>query len=394
MLPSFASVHSAGQALQGLVHRVSDVGVHPGLDPRTAQRVRLVNRVALLVAVLLLPYLAVFAALGQVGNAAMQVLGSTTLLGAIRLNHLGRFELARAVTLIIGNLMVAGMFIRLGSGSGIEAYGFAAVVAPLFFYPDRNWRAIGSFVGLTVSLMVGAQLLFADQAPVSPLPPAFEPWFYIGSMAGGLLTTFAFVLYFYLESNRLEQSLTSVNQQLQLLADTDALTGIANRRKIELTLQSECGRAVRGKSVLSLVMLDVDHFKAYNDGYGHQAGDLALQKLAEVLSAVARRPSDLAGRYGGEEFVLLLPDTDLAGACLVAERIRDQVEQLRIPHCGSVASPWLTCSLGVATVLPKDSSAGAELHKLADAALYRAKHAGRNCARAAEPADLPANPPL
>lgn len=390
MLFSFASASSLGRALKALVHRVSNVGVHPALEPRTAHRVRLVNRVSSLVAVLLLPYLALFLAVGQLGNAAIQALAANCLLASIRLNQMGRFPQARVMTMVVGNLLLAVMGISLGTESGIQFYGFAAVVAPLFFYPNRNWRAIGGFVGLTLACMVGAQAFLAAHAPLSPLPPAVANWFYLASAVGGLATTFAFVLYFYVESTRLEQSLISVNQQLQLLADTDALTGIANRRKIELTLQKECGRAARGKSVLSLVMLDVDHFKAYNDGYGHQAGDLALQKLAEVLSAVARRPSDLAGRYGGEEFVLLLPNTDLAGACLVAERIRDRVEQLRIPHCGGMASPWLTCSLGVAAVFPKDSSAGAELHKLADAALYRAKHAGRNCVRAAEPADLPA----
>lgn len=374
-------------ASQRVVRRVSDVGVDSALDPRTAHRVRLVNRVSSMVAVLLVPYLVLFIAVRQVGNAAVQVLAAFCLLASIRLNHLHHYPQARVTTMVVGNLLLAVMGVSLGTESGIQFYGFAAVVAPLFFYPNRNWRAIGGFVALTLSCMLGAQAFLASHAPLSPLPTKVAEWFYLASAAGGLATTFAFVLYFYVESSRLEQSLVGANEKLQLLADTDSLTGLANRRKIEITLQQECGRAMRGKTPLSMVMLDVDHFKAYNDGYGHQAGDVALQKLAQALATGARRPSDLAGRYGGEEFVLLLPETDLAGACLVAERVRAQVEQLHIPHSGATASPWLTCSLGVSTLMPKDGGAGAELHKLADAAMYRAKHEGRNCVRAADPVD-------
>lgn len=165
--------------------------------------------------------------------------------------------------------------------------------------------------------------------------------------------------------------------QLEQLAAKDALTGLANRRAFDARLASEWRRAQRSGHVLSVIMVDVDHFKAYNDTYGHPQGDACLRSVASVLAGVAARTGDMAARYGGEEFVVVLPDTNEAGARVVAERIRAAIVAMQIPHVGSSAAEVVTVSLGVATADPARLSASALL-MAADQALYSAKRQGRN----------------
>lgn len=165
---------------------------------------------------------------------------------------------------------------------------------------------------------------------------------------------------------------------LRSLSFLDGLTGIANRRRFDDAMAREWRRCARSNLPLSLIILDVDHFKAYNDHYGHQAGDECLRMVAEVLSDCARRPSDLVARYGGEEFVCLLPETDGPGAVRVAEGFRTSVAECRIPHAQSPVIPYVTISLGVATVIPSAEGSPEQLAEMADQLLYRAKRTGRN----------------
>lgn len=165
---------------------------------------------------------------------------------------------------------------------------------------------------------------------------------------------------------------------LRSLSFLDGLTGIANRRRFDDTMAREWRRCARSHLPLSLIILDVDHFKAYNDHYGHQAGDECLRVVAEVLSDHVRRPSDLVARYGGEEFVCLLPETDGPGATRVAEGFRTGVAERRIPHAQSPVAPYVTISLGVATVIPSAEGSPEKLAEMADQLLYRAKRTGRN----------------
>ncbi|MFP5513447.1 MAG: diguanylate cyclase domain-containing protein, partial [Alphaproteobacteria bacterium] len=139
---------------------------------------------------------------------------------------------------------------------------------------------------------------------------------------------------------------------LRSLSFLDGLTGIANRRRFDDAMTREWRRCARSHLPLSLIILDVDHFKTFNDQYGHQVGDECLRVVAEVLSDRTRRPSDLVARYGGEEFVCLLPETDGPGATRVAEGFRGGVAERRIPHAQSPVAPFVTISLGVATVIP------------------------------------------
>lgn len=183
---------------------------------------------------------------------------------------------------------------------------------------------------------------------------------------------------------RRTRELEEANKRLAELSMTDGLTGIANRRKFDAAIVEEWSRAVRTGSTLSLIMLDIDHFKKYNDHYGHQQGDDCLRRVADVLRAGARRQGDLVTRYGGEEFCMILPDTSLEGAFESAERLRREVEELKMPHVQSDFG-MITISLGVAASTPGRDQGPAELLRLADESLYRAKSEGRNCVRGISP---------
>jgi diguanylate cyclase (GGDEF)-like protein len=167
------------------------------------------------------------------------------------------------------------------------------------------------------------------------------------------------------------------NEQLEHLSTTDALTGLANRRAFDQCLLSEWQRSARSQQPLSLLMIDIDHFKRYNDHYGHLAGDACLRQIAAILFDCAQRSGELVVRYGGEEFALLLPGTDGDAACVVAQRCMDELANAQISHANSPVSPWLTCSVGVATVVASPELVPESLVRCADEALYQVKSAGR-----------------
>ena len=167
-------------------------------------------------------------------------------------------------------------------------------------------------------------------------------------------------------------------RMLERLANIDGLTELANRRRFDEIYAVEWKRAQGGDRPLSLALLDIDCFKQYNDYYGHPAGDRVLRAVARTAAAYMRRPSDLAARYGGEELVLLMPDTDTAQAQQLIAALGKAVEQLALPHATSVAAPVLTVSLGGATLDEEEGETAEELLDAVDHQLYRAKHAGRN----------------
>jgi diguanylate cyclase (GGDEF)-like protein len=171
---------------------------------------------------------------------------------------------------------------------------------------------------------------------------------------------------------------TEARQALARLLRIDALTGIASRRYFDEMFTQEWQRAQREDSDLSVVVADIDHFKAYNDHYGHVAGDQCLNAVAQALAATLHRPADLAARFGGEEFAVLLPDTPRAGAAAVAEQIRLAVLALNLPHAARVDSGKVTISLGVSCSADPGLNSARDLLRAADQALYEAKRAGRN----------------
>ena len=179
----------------------------------------------------------------------------------------------------------------------------------------------------------------------------------------------------------LEDTNKSLSEDREVLATesrTDALTGLANRRLLEESLGAEWNRCRRSHLHLSCVLLDIDHFKAYNDHFGHDGGDDCLKQVATVLADNIRRAGDLVARYGGEEFMVLLPSTDLDGGRKVAEQLHSAMLQAKIPHPASPVADVVSISLGVASYEPEGGMQPAELFKAADLALYEAKRQGRN----------------
>lgn len=182
----------------------------------------------------------------------------------------------------------------------------------------------------------------------------------------------------YRALRRSQQELLKANLELSRLTHSDGLTGLSNRRYLDEFLGAEWRRAVRESTEISLLMIDVDYFKPYNDTYGHVAGDNVLRSVAATIRREVSQPRDLVARFGGEEFAVVLPGTGSGGARLLAEKMRRDVAALALPHAGSAVSEHLTISIGVATLAPVEGIAETALIEEADAALYRAKRDGRN----------------
>lgn len=186
---------------------------------------------------------------------------------------------------------------------------------------------------------------------------------------------------------KVDRELLRANAQLEELAHTDALTGLSNRRGFDVNLAREWRRCRRAGKPISLLMIDADHFKVYNDQFGHQAGDVVLRALAVSMLGHIRRPGDVAARYGGEEFAIVLPDTDLAAATRIAEAIRAGIEALGIPD---PQRGCMTVSIGLSCAAPGNGGAADELLAAADAALYESKATGRNRVTVRQVTPLPA----
>lgn len=173
-------------------------------------------------------------------------------------------------------------------------------------------------------------------------------------------------------------ALREKTKQLALFANYDGLTQVANRRYFDEFLDREWRRCIRSQQCLSLIMIDIDFFKTYNDTYGHLQGDEALKSVSAVIKEIGKRGSDLSARYGGEEFVIVLGNTPAYAAQQLATKLCSDIHALQIPHSGSKISPYITVSLGVASIIPTIGMETSELIQLADKQLYNAKEAGRN----------------
>ena len=213
-----------------------------------------------------------------------------------------------------------------------------------------------------------------DRPLLRPLPDGRWMHLYeIGTSSGCLVVARLDVTDLVQKSMALERS----NQQLELLSATDGLTGLANRRQFDQHLYSEWQRSMRNGQPLSLLLIDIDHFKRYNDHYGHLAGDACLRQVAAILYDCAQRSGELVARYGGEEFALLLPGTDGTAAMTVAQRCMDELARAAIEHADSPVSDYLTFSIGVATVVASQDLVPESLVRSADEALYQVKSSGR-----------------
>ncbi len=179
-------------------------------------------------------------------------------------------------------------------------------------------------------------------------------------------------------SDKTQQELKRLMDKLDQLSSIDALTGLYNRRHFNEIYVKEWRSSIRNQKELSIIMLDIDYFKKYNDTYGHLQGDECLKEVAKVISKAARRPRDLVARFGGEEFVVLLPETGLKGAVNTAEMILQEVEELGLEHKASPARDTVTLSLGIASAVAHPETPKEDLINNSDQALYQAKNSGRN----------------
>lgn len=181
------------------------------------------------------------------------------------------------------------------------------------------------------------------------------------------------------ERKKTEAKLIDLQKELEALSFKDGLTGVANRRMFDSILETEWGNARRNNQPLSVIMLDIDYFKQYNDHYGHIQGDHCLKQVATTLNTAATRSRDFFGRFGGEEFILVLPETNEKSALTVAERCRSLIFKEQIPHAKSGVGQLLTISLGVSTIIPSHKDEPMKFIEEVDRRLYQAKQKGRNC---------------
>ncbi len=179
--------------------------------------------------------------------------------------------------------------------------------------------------------------------------------------------------------SEMNQQLQQANHKLERISWEDGLTNLSNRRYFDETLQKEMKLMHRRAEPICLIMLDVDHFKLYNDSYGHQAGDHCLKQVAAAIASLVRRPADFVARYGGEEFAMVLPSTNEEGGKIVGEKLLQKIASLKIEHNASESNRYVTVSAGLSCLVPGSGTTVSKLVSLADNALYEAKHSGRNC---------------
>ncbi len=307
--------------------------------------------------------------------------GGLTALGLLMLHRLGLPQVNE--WMVVPITLLASLIAAFQSQADHRDIGFARIVEIVLVVAyatvfTRFWPML-----LACILMLAVHLQTMLLAP--PAADALKP-----GITLMLVTTIAFGLYTtytrerndrraYLHELR-EQALRAAvdagNRQLQTMARTDALTGVANRRAFDDALAQHIG--LKPRRDLALLLVDVDHFKAYNDHYGHPAGDLCLCQVCDALASCLRRPIDLLARWGGEEFAILLSDADEAVARHVAERICAAVVQQNLAHAASSCAPMVTVSIGVTLAPAADAQEPHALLQAADGALYQAKRSGRN----------------
>jgi diguanylate cyclase (GGDEF)-like protein len=254
------------------------------------------------------------------------------------------------------------------------------------------WRRRRPHTVIHVWLMVVMCVWLCDMALAAILNTGRYDLGWYGGRVYGLLAASGLLVMLLIENAshyarlvRVSAELSDANAALEKLSMQDGLTGIANRRWFDTYLAGQVAIARRQQRDVALVLCDVDWFKAYNDQYGHQAGDDCLKRVAAALRACCRRPADMAARYGGEEFALILPDTGMAGARRIAEAARQAIEKLGIPHGRSRAGPCITISGGLAMLFSTADATEAQLIAAADAMLFKAKRLGRNRMVVAQP---------
>lgn len=272
---------------------------------------------------------------------------------------------------LIGMLSVAswGIF-------HLKSIPIAFVLLPLLLLIALKLGFSGSVIAVNILSIVCSAGTLRGLGPFAPIP---EPWSVITLqifLATSMLMCFPISIILR-ERDDFERANRDAYERMELLAITDGLTGVSNRRRFDAVFEDEWRRAMRDRDSIGLLMIDVDCFKLFNDFYGHLAGDDCLREIAEAVASKVKRAGDLVARYGGEEFVVLLPHTELAGVLELAEWIRFQVESLHLEHQGN-PHKIVTISIGCATIIASPGMDAATLIEATDKGLYSAKQNGRN----------------
>ncbi len=275
--------------------------------------------------------------------------------------------------------ILSGAFVTAALMFWVDRYPLVFLLYPMLLLVDAALYFSGLAIVAAGVCLIFVYLTINDRGPFAHWPAdlALSRDLALQLYFGFHVVSVFPVSMMFMKRRRSAKELRLANAKLTVLASRDGLTGIANRRAFDERCADEWNRAVRSHQPLGLAMIDIDHFKQFNDLYGHLAGDGCLRAVATSLARVVQRPEDLVARFGGEEFALLLPHTSDSGTRAVAEALRSAVLDLEIIHRGS---PWsrVTVSIGFATVTPAPGELLAGLVHRADAALYRAKHLGRN----------------
>lgn len=312
--------------------------------------------------------------------AGLCLLGTTLLVHVPRFDHLFHWYTGLFSMVALACLMtVAASLEHTELCTAVHAAAIYAVIivyamAKMRFYATVFWCVMAGLLHLAGAAMLGIQ----------PSIQSVEAYLLGANLIGGGITYIIehrertmFLQKLLLDIDKVEQAQLYAN--LEKLSREDPLTGLANRRFFDERLNLEWNRCQREKQPLSLVLLDVDHFKQYNDLYGHQAGDHCLTLVARALRKEASRPAELVGRYGGEEFIILYPNIDAHQLKNTLVRIQQRIMALAIPHEASQVAPVVTVSLGAATVHPVKTLNPEKLVSAADQMLYKSKQSGRNC---------------
>ncbi|MEL7965109.1 GGDEF domain-containing protein [Vreelandella neptunia] len=365
------------------IKRLWSLGVQKN-SPRTRRQIQLCNQIALLFTLAtVFPYQLFYFIYDYtlyhdvfVANLIFIIVYLSVLL----LNHKRRYATAKKVLLVNTCCQLLLVNYYISSEAGVHLYYFTLAGILLFLY--QNLRTLVYFVLLATlgTLFTITHFLFSPDTAITPIPSPWVEIMYAGSVAAVLGLLGVFLMFFRNQINQAEKELNEKNDYLKMLSNTDPLTGLANRRVLDEALDTEWYRLSRNPTPLSIIMCDVDHFKLFNDRYGHNSGDHCLKQVAAVLKGVLFRPSDLAVRYGGEEFAVVLPGTDEAGARHIGERLREAVECLNIPNEDVGADAYVTVSVGASSFDHFNCHSGGPVRLLnsADKALYRAKSSGRN----------------
>ncbi len=312
---------------------------------------------------------------------------------SFRINNESLLQLLHSFLVVVGGLGIVAM-IYVAHPYKSHLY-YAGLMLVLFY--AYTLSALRFYYSLASSLAITFLYPFVDLIFVkTPLENLITNMFFLGSVnligapVAYLLERhsrkdFLLTMLLALEKRKTEQ----LNVKLRDMSYVDGLTGVANRLKFEEFFRKEWVRAGRMKRPISLLMIDIDYFKNYNDLLGHLEGDECLRKVAQVMKRHVRTEIDLVARYGGEEFVVVLPETELRDALKVADRIRKDIEDLKIAHPASEISNYVTVSIGVASIVPMDNLSRTVLISMADKALYRAKNSGRNRVEFYQPEDTP-----